>query len=103
MYAIIQTGGKQYKVKEGDTLKVEKIPGEEGQAINFKRVLYLNNKDDVKIGTPILTNTQVEAEIVKNGLDKKILVFKKKKRKGYSKKQGHRQEFTEVKILKIQA
>lgn len=103
MYAIIQTGGKQYKVAEGDLLKVEKIPGAEGQAVNFKRVLFLNQKDDVHIGTPILENATVEAEIVKNGKAKKILVFKKKKRKGYSKKQGHRQEFTEVKILKIQA
>ncbi len=103
MYAIIQTGGKQYKVKEGDRLKVEKIPGEEGQAVNFKRVLLLSNNEDIKVGTPLLDNASVEAEILKNGKDKKILVFKKKRRKGYAKKQGHRQEFTEVKILKIQA
>ncbi len=103
MYAIIQSGGKQYKVQEGDLLRLEKIPGEEGQAINFKRVLFLNHNDDVKVGTPVLESASVEAEIVKNGRAKKILVFKKKKRKGYSKKQGHRQEFTEVKILKIQA
>ncbi len=103
MYAIIQTGGKQYKVQEGDLLKVEKIPGEEGQAINFKRVLFLNNKADVIVGTPIVTAASVEAEIIKNGKDKKIIVFKKKRRKGYAKRQGHRQQFTEVKILKIQA
>lgn len=103
MYAIIQTGGKQYKVQEGDILKVEKIPGEEGQAIHFKRVLYLNKQDDIQVGTPLLNNANVEAEILKNAKDKKVLVFKKKRRKGYAKKQGHRQEFTEVKILKIQA
>ncbi len=103
MYAIIQTGGKQYKVQEGDLLKVEKIPGEEGQAVNFKRVLLLSNKEDVKVGTPVLENASVEAEIVKNGKDKKVIVFKKKRRKGYAKRQGHRQEFTQVKILKIQA
>lgn len=103
MYAIIQTGGKQYKVQEGDLLKVEKIPGEEGQAVNFKRVLFLNQADSVTVGTPIVSNAVVEAEIVKNGKDKKIIVFKKKRRKGYAKRQGHRQEFTQVKILKIQA
>jgi large subunit ribosomal protein L21 len=103
MYAIIQTGGKQYKVQEGEVLRIEKLPGVEGQSVQFKRVLFFSNENDVKVGTPILENAQVEAEIVKNGRAKKILVFKKKRRKGYSKKLGHRQDFTEVKILKIQA
>jgi len=103
MYAIIQTGGKQYKVAEGDSLKVEKIPGVEGQEISFKRVLFYRNAEDAKIGTPLLESASVEAEIVRNGQAKKILVFKKKRRKGYSKKQGHRQEFTEIKIKKINA
>ncbi len=101
MYAIIHTGGKQYKVKEGDILKIEKVPGAEGQAVHFKRVLFLRNDNDIQVGTPLVSGAQVDAEILKNGKDKKILVFKKKRRKGFAKKQGHRQEFTEVKILKI--
>jgi len=101
MYAIIHTGGKQYKVKEGDILKIEKLPGVEGQAVHFKRVLFLRHDGEVQVGTPLVSGAQVDAEIVKNGKDKKILVFKKKRRKGFAKKQGHRQEFTEVKILKI--
>jgi large subunit ribosomal protein L21 len=101
MYAVIQTGGKQYKVKEGEILRIEKVPGVEGQAVTFQRVLFVSNDQDVKVGTPLLSNAQVEGEIVKNGRAKKILVFKKKRRKGFAKKQGHRQDFTEVKILKI--
>lgn len=101
MYAIIQTGGKQYQVKEGDLLQVEKIPGVEGQEVTFKRVLFYRNGDDAQIGTPLLTAASVAAEIIKNGQGKKIIVFKKKRRKGFAKKQGHRQEFTEVKITKI--
>ena len=101
MYAVIQTGGKQYQVKEGDLLRVEKIPGVAGQAVTFKRVLFYRNGEDAQIGTPLLTSASVEAEIVKNGQGKKIIVFKKKRRKGFAKKQGHRQDFTEVKIKKI--
>ncbi len=101
MYAIIQSGGKQYKVQEGDVLRIEKVPGQAGQALTFKRVLFASNKNEVKVGTPLLADASVEAEILKNGRAKKVIVFKKKRRKGYAKKQGHRQEFTEVKILKI--
>jgi len=101
MYAVIRTGGKQYKVKEGEVLKIEKLPGEEGQAVTFNHVLFLSNEQDVKVGTPLL-EASVEAEILRNARDKKVLVFKKKRRKGFAKKQGHRQAFTEVKILKIQ-
>ncbi len=101
MYAIIETGGKQYKVQEGDLLHIEKLPGVPGQAVSFKRVLFYSNETDVKIGTPLLESAQVDGEIVRNDREKKILVFKKKRRKGYSKKQGHRQDYSEVKILKI--
>jgi large subunit ribosomal protein L21 len=101
MYAIIHTGGKQYKVQEGDVLRIEKLPGAEGQAVHFKRVLFYSNESDVKVGTPMIDGAQVDAEIIQNGRGKKILVFKKKRRKGFAKKQGHRQDFTEVKILKI--
>jgi large subunit ribosomal protein L21 len=102
-YAIIETGGKQYKVAEGDKLKIEKVPGVHGQAIEFTRVLLVGNGGDVKVGTPVLEKATVAGEILLNGKDKKILVFKKKRRKGYQKKFGHRQEFTEVLIKEISA
>lgn len=102
MYAIIQTGGKQYKVQEGDKLKVEKLVGsEEGQLVTFNRVLYVSAGEEVKIGTPLLEAASVEAEVIRNDRSKKVLVFKKKRRKGYSKKQGHRQDYSEIKVLKI--
>lgn len=103
MYAIIHTGGKQYKIQEGDVVRLEKIPGVEGQAIHFKHILFVSDEGGIKVGTPLLTNAQVDGEIIRSGQDKKILVFKKKRRKGYAKKQGHRQDYTDVKILKIQA
>lgn len=103
MYAVIQTGGKQYQVKEGDHLRIEKVPGVAGQALVFNRVLFLSHDKDIKVGTPLLAGAKVEAEIIKNDRAPKVLVFKKKRRKGYAKKQGHRQHFTEVKILKIHA
>ncbi|MBL7685969.1 MAG: 50S ribosomal protein L21 [Deltaproteobacteria bacterium] len=103
MYAIIQTGGKQYKVQEGEVVRIEKLPGEEGQAVNFNHILFFSNQETVKIGAPLVEGAKVEAEILKNDQDKKVIVFKKKRRKGFAKKQGHRQEYTEVKILKIHA
>ncbi|MCP5468728.1 MAG: 50S ribosomal protein L21 [Deltaproteobacteria bacterium] len=100
-YAIIETGGKQYKVSEGKSIRIEKVPAEAGKVIEFTKVLAVNDEDKLQVGTPTLEKAQVSGEIVKNGRDKKILVFKMKRRKGYSKKQGHRQSFTEVKINKI--
>lgn len=102
MYAIIQTGGKQYKVAEGTTLKVEMLSGEPGTAITLDRVLFLGGNGTPKIGTPQLEGASVSAEIVRQGRMKKVLVFKKKRRKGYKKLQGHRQYYTEIKITKIQ-
>ncbi len=102
-YAIIETGGKQYKVSEGEKVKIEKVPGVLGQAIDFTRVLLVGNRGDVKVGTPTLETAKVSGEIVLNGKDRKILVFKKKRRKGFAKKFGHRQEFTEVLIKEISA
>ncbi len=103
MYAIIHTCGKQYKVQEGDRVRFEKLPGVEGQSIHFNHVLFYNNGTDVKVGTPLIPEAKVEGQILKTARDKKVLVFKKKRRKGYAKKQGHRQDYTEVKIVKINA
>jgi len=102
-YAIIETGGKQYKVTEGAKVKIEQVPGVEGQQIEFTRVLMVSQNGEPKVGQPVLTEAKVAGEIVKNGRDSKILVFKKKRRKGYAKKYGHRQPFTEVLIKEISA
>ncbi|MBF0491157.1 MAG: 50S ribosomal protein L21 [Deltaproteobacteria bacterium] len=103
MYAVIKTGGKQYRIQEGEIVRVEKLPGVEGQAITFNHVLFTSDGEKIQMGAPLVDSASVEAEITRNGRDKKVLVFKKKRRKGYSKKQGHRQDFTEVKVLKINA
>jgi large subunit ribosomal protein L21 len=102
-YAIIETGGKQYKVQEGEKVKIEKVPGVEGQSIEFTRVLFVSGIGDPKVGAPLVESAKVAGEIVANARDKKILVFKKKRRKGYAKKFGHRQPFTEVLIKQISA
>ena len=99
MYAIIKTGGKQYRVTEGDTLRVEKL-NVEGTSVTFDQVLLVGG-EEVKIGAPIVEGASVSAEILREGRAKKIIVFKKKRRKGYHKKQGHRQAYTEVKITGI--
>lgn len=102
-YAIIETGGKQYKVTEGGHLKIEKIPGAVGQAVEFTRILAVGPSASLKLGNPTVADARVSGEIVKNGRDRKVLVFKKKRRKGFSKKFGHRQPFTEVLIKEISA
>ena len=99
MYAIIKTGGKQYRVTEGDTLRVEKLNAE-GTSITFDQVLLIGG-EEVKIGAPTVEGASVNAEILREARAKKIIVFKKKRRKGYHKKQGHRQTYTEVKITGI--
>ena len=101
MYAVIKTGGKQYRGKEGDTLKVEKITGDAGASVEFNDVLAIGDGDAMKIGTPTVKGAKVLAEVINQGRAKKVLVFKKKKRKGYTKKQGHRQAFTALKIKEI--
>lgn len=103
MIAVIATGGKQYKVKEGLTLKLEKLEGEEQSVITFDRVLLLASEDGatVEVGTPVLEGAKVTATIVEQGRDKKITVIKYKPKVRYRRKNGHRQHFTKVKITAI--
>ncbi len=101
MYAIIRTGGKQYKVSPGDTIRVEKVPGETGETVEMKDVLCFSEGENVQAGTPLLSNVKVVGEILGQGRARKIIIFKKKRRKGYSKKTGHRQSFTSVRIKEI--
>lgn len=101
MYAVIKTGGKQYQVKEGDILKVEKLDVEQGSTFDFEEVLLLSNEGNVTVGSPVVEGAKVTAEVLEHGKAKKITVFKYKPKKGYAKKQGHRQPFTRVRINSI--
>ena len=100
MYAVIVSGGKQYKVSEGDVIRVEKLEVEEGAKITFDQVLLLND-GSLKIGTPTVANAKVRGTVLQNGKGKKVIVYRYKRKSGYHKKNGHRQLFTEVKIDKI--
>lgn len=102
MFAIIKTGGKQYKVSEGDVIKVEKIEAEAGDKIEFDQVLMVAG-DDVKVGSPVVEGAKVSAEVLDQKKNKKIVIFKFKAKKNYRKKKGHRQPYTLVKIEKIDA
>lgn len=101
MYAIIETGGKQYKVCEGDIIKIEKLDAEAGSSFTFDKVLAISNGSDVKFGTPVVSGASVTASVLGNGKAKKVIVYKYKPKKGFHKKKGHRQPFTAVKIEKI--
>jgi len=101
MYAIIRTGGKQYQVSTGERLRVEKIDGNIGDSVELSEVLVVGDGDDVKIGQPTLEGAKVIARIVEQGKARKVLVFKKKRRKGYRVKRGHRQLFTALEIGEI--
>ena len=101
MYAVVKTGGKQYRVKEGDFLKVEKLSGEIGSKVELGEVLAVGDGDSVKLGTPTVEKAKVLCKIVEQDRDKKIIVFKKKRRQGYKKRQGHRQSYTALKVDKI--
>ncbi len=103
MYAVIATGGKQYKVSEGDVIKVEKLGVEAGQTFTFDQVLLVGNDGDLKVGAPTVAGATVEAEVINNIKDKKVVVYKYKRKTGYHKKQGHRQQLTVVKVNKINA
>ena len=103
MYAIIRTGGKQYQVAAGDRLKVEKLEGEVGSTVELQDVLLVVNGDNVSVGRPLVEGAKVRATIVEQGRQKKIIVFKKKRRKGYQVKRGHRQFYTALNIDTITA
>lgn len=102
MYAIIATGGKQYKVEEGDIIKVEKLGCEVGETVTFDQVLGVCNRK-LKVGDPTVKNVTVDATVVENGKAKKVVVYKYKRKTGYHNKNGHRQQYTAVKIDKINA
>ncbi len=102
MYAIIATGGKQYKVSEGDIITIEKLGVEAGEKVTFDQVLVVGG-DELKVGAPTVDGASVEASVVKEGRGKKVIVYKYKRKTGYHKKNGHRQAFTQVKIEKINA
>ena len=103
MYAIIKTGGKQYKVAEGDVIMVEKLAAAEGEAVVFDEVLTVVADGDVKVGKPVVEGAKVTGKVEAQGKGKKILVFKYKAKSNYRKRQGHRQPFTKVVIEKIEA
>lgn len=102
MYAIIATGGKQYKVAEGDIIKVEKLNVEDGQTVTFDQVLAISG-NEFKVGNPVLDGAAVTATVLKDGKAKKVIVYRYKRKSGYHKKNGHRQSYTMVKIDKINA
>ncbi len=103
MYAVVETGGRQYRIRPGDTIEVEKLPGEVGDTVTLPKVLMVGEGTEVTIGAPELADVRVEAQIVAQKRGKKLIIFKHKRRKGYRRKQGHRQYVTALKILDIQA
>lgn len=102
MYAVIKTGGKQYRVSQGDKLRVEKLPGNVGDAVTFDQVLLVGG-EALKLGKPLVGGAKVEAKITGQGLGKKLVVFKFRRRKNYRRKNGHRQPYTALEILNIVA
>mgnify|MGYP006287487689 CR=1 FL=1 len=103
MYAIIKTGGKQYKVEEGQVIKIEKLPVDEGENVEFDRVMAVSDDEDVDFGRPYIDDAKVTGKVVEQGKNKKIIVLKYKPKRRYKKKMGHRQPYTKVKIESINA
>ncbi|MEA3422467.1 MAG: 50S ribosomal protein L21 [Bacillota bacterium] len=101
MYAIIETGGKQYKVQEGDVINIEKLEIADGETVGFDKVLMVSNDEGLQVGKPYIENAVVDATVLNQGKAKKVIIFKYKAKKDYRKKQGHRQPFTRVEIKKI--
>lgn len=101
MYAVIKTGGKQYKVSEGQTLRVEKLVADEGSSIEINDVMMVADGDNVKVGAPFIDGSKVVATVAAHGRDKKVKIVKFRRRKHYRKQMGHRQSFTEIRIDKI--
>jgi large subunit ribosomal protein L21 len=100
-YAVIRTGGKQYRVAPGDLLRLERLEGDVGSAVEFGEVLLASADDTVRIGTPLVSGARVRGTIVAQGRDRKILIFKKKRRKNYRRRRGHRQSITTVRVTEI--
>jgi len=103
MYAVVKTGGKQYRVSEGDTLKVEKLGVEEGETVELNEVLMVADGEEIKVGTPFLDGGKVTATVKSNGRGKKVKIIKFRRRKHHMKRQGHRQSYTELTITAINA
>jgi large subunit ribosomal protein L21 len=103
MYAVFKTGGKQYRVEKGDTLRVEKVAGNVGDAVTFDQVLLVSGEGKLALGRPLLGGAKVEAKIVEQGLGRKVVIFKFRRRKNYRRKTGHRQPFTALEITDIVA
>ena len=102
MYAVVVSGGKQHRVKEGDLLRVEKLNADVGAEIALDQVLLIAGEGEPKVGSPTVDGASVKAEVVVHGQSKKILVFKRKRHKGYTRKQGHRQQYTDIRIKGIE-
>ena len=103
MYAVFKTGGKQYRVSEGETLKIEKLEVEPGKKVTFNEVLMIADGENVQVGSPLVEKASVEAKVLSQGKGKKVNILKFKRRKQFMKQQGHRQLFTEIQIAKIKA
>ena len=103
MYAVVSSGGKQYKVQKGETLRIEKIPGEVGSKVVFDQVLMVADGENIRVGQPVIAKAAVQASIVEQDKAKKILIFKYKRRKRYRRKHGHRQPYTAIRIDGIEA
>ena len=101
MYAVFQTGGKQFRAEPGDRLRVPCLEADPGETVTFDRVLVASNGADVSVGAPLVDGASVTAEVLRHGRDKKVVVFKRKRRKGYRLKKGHRQGFTEVRVSQV--
>lgn len=102
MFAVFKSGGKQFRAEPGSQLRIPTIQAEPGDSITFDEVLLTSDDGDVKVGAPTIDGATVTAEVLRHGRDKKVIVFKRKRRKGYRKKQGHRQGFTEIRVAEVQ-
>ncbi len=101
MYAIVETGGKQYRVEPGEVVQIEKVPGEVGQTVELNQVRFVHGEAGILVGQPLVGGARVTAEVVRQGRTRSITVFKKKRRKGYQRTRGHRQSFTQLRITGI--
>jgi large subunit ribosomal protein L21 len=101
MYAVFRSGGKQFRAEPGAHIRIPSIQAEPGEAVTFEEVLLASDDDAVKVGEPLVEGAKVTAEVVRHGRDRKVIVFKRKRRKGFRKKQGHRQGFTEIRVDEV--